>query len=615
MEPHMEIFEKNITALEKKYGYVAEKIKQIDINEIGINDTAMGQQILYKMHEGKPWNLNSRLDAQTAAEVYASRYEIRIYGSYFIFGLSDGRCVREIMRKCDETNFLMICEPDLESFTVACHFFDLQDILENESVLIYFSDIEKSMHDMLQMCVEYPRMKLLEFCILPGYDVLYHEQCEAFMDEVVEYMRYMEVNKATSKTFNRSIPQNRLYHMKKMLDYSNLCQLKHELEKYDLTDYPVIIVSAGPSLDKNIHLLKQAQGKALIIAVDASIRSTIQAGVRPEMLCSVDPKSPDRFFSDLDLKDIYWICNDMTNPDLLKKYVKHVFYYGNFGKLWAGKLYDKLGIFCPPIISGGSVSTEAFALAVYLGFRKIIFIGQDLAFTGGISHTKGIAGALGDNDAYIQKRKKVLVEGIDGIMLETDFQMWFYKGWIEKVIRNNKEELRVIDATEGGARIEGAEIMTLQEVIDKECRHEFDIYDIEQKISPMCTKEQKEELENYLKQMREDIIEFAEKIDNIIQEQETIIEEIRTHKNLCMHVTEKLRRVTELNQEIESEPIREYLISYAQNEEYEMGENIYTEEELSPEQLVEKSLALLKGYQKGAKLFLEDFDEIIMKDE
>ena len=94
-------------------------------------------------------------------------------------------------------------------------------------------------------------------------------------------------------------------------------------------------------------------------------------------------------------------------------------------------------------------------------------------------------------------------------MLETDFQMWFYKGWIEKVIRNNKEELRVIDATEGGASIEGAEIMTLQEVIDKECRHEFDIYDIEQKISPMCTMEQKEELENYLKQMREDIIEFA----------------------------------------------------------------------------------------------------------
>ena len=53
---------------------------------------------------------------------------------------------------------------------------------------------------------------------------------------------------------------------------------------------------------------------------------------------------------------------------------------------------------------------------------------------------------------------------------------------------------------------------------------------------------------------------------------------------------------------------------YAQNEEYEMGDTIYAEENLTPEQLVEKSLTLLKGYQNGAKLFLEDFDEFIMKD-
>ena len=51
------------------------------------------------------------------------------------------------------------------------------------------------------------------------------------------------------------------------------------------------------------------------------------------------------------------------------------------------------------------------------------------------------------------------------------------------------------------------------------------------------------------------------------------------------------------------------------NEEYELGDSIYADEDLTPAQLIEKSLALLKGYQKGAKLFLEDFDQIIMNDE
>ena len=77
---------------------------------------------------------------------------------------------------------------------------------------------------------------------------------------------------------------------------------------------------------------------------------------------------------------------------------------------------------------------------------------------------------------------------------------------------------------------------------------------------------------------------------------------------------ELLSKIAELNQRIENASILDYISMYAQKEEYEMGDTIYAEENLSSEQLVEKSLALLKGYQSGAKLFLEDFDEFIMKD-
>lgn len=61
-----------------------------------------------------------------------------------------------------------------------------------------------------------------------------------------------------------------------------------------------------------------------------------------------------------------------------------------------------MGYEFPNVVSGGSVSTEAFMIALQMGFKNIVLIGQDLAFTGGVSHTKGIEDALGDNDSYIK---------------------------------------------------------------------------------------------------------------------------------------------------------------------------------------------------------------------
>ncbi len=615
----MNLFEKNMESLKKRYSLVAEKIKKIDINNIKdlvqTKQAQSGHIILSVQKEKKIWNMNSRLDPQIAAELYAQRYNIRLYGVYFVFGFSDGRCVRELWKKCDDTNLLVICEPNLKVFAAACHSIDLQDLLENPRIILYFPELEKDSGALLQHLVDYSRMKLLDFCILPGYDVLYHEECEMFMDNVLDCMKNAIVNKATHLTFNRDIPRRMLSNTKRMIFSSNLMQLKKALDQKVVKDVPVIIVSAGPSLDKNIYELKKAQGKAFIIAVDASIRTVLQAGVCPDLLCSIDPNSPERFFTGLDTKEIFWACNQLSNPILLEKYAKHIFYYGSFGKRWDNIMQHELKYNFPSITSGGSVSTEAFMLALHLGFRKIVLIGQDLAFTGGVSHTKGVEDALGDNDEYIKSRHLVEVEGIDGTLLQTDYQMWIYKQWFEKAIRINKESIRVIDATEGGARIEGTEIQTLSNVIQTECTQEFSMYNIEKEIPPMFSAEKQQELLKTMKTIRNDIILFENKVRKVIGQEEIVLKNVRENGNDTSKVTTELQRLTEENKAIEESDILDYISLYAQNEEYELGDSVYADEDLTPAQLVEKSLALLKGYQKGAKLFLEDFDQIIMNDE
>ena len=110
----MDLFKKNMESFEKRYSLVAEKIKEIDINNIKklvqTKQAQSGHTILSLQRENKIWNMNSRLNPQMAAELYAQRYNIRLYGVYFVFGFSDGRCVRELWKKCDDTNLLVITE-------------------------------------------------------------------------------------------------------------------------------------------------------------------------------------------------------------------------------------------------------------------------------------------------------------------------------------------------------------------------------------------------------------------------------------------------------------------------------------------------------------------------
>ena len=609
----MDFFEKNILSLKKRYSYIVEKLdEKKDIDECGV-EYNNGTAVLYKIYNNRRWNLNSKWNAQTAAEIYAERYNIQLYGVYFVFGFSDGKYIRELARKLDDTNLMVVCIPDFTLFSITCRYFDLTDIFENERIIVYFSEMERNAEGLFRQLVGYTRIKLLEFCILPGYDIVYHDECETFMDAVLECMRNEIMNKETHLAFDRQIPQHMLYHTKHMLPYSNINQLKQELLTKDIEDIPAIIVSAGPSLDKNVHLLKEAKGKAFIIAVDASIRTVMQAGVQPDLLCSVDPNSPERFFSGLDLKDVCWACNQSTNMNLLDTYAEHILYFGSFGDTWNDILKQNLGYEFPNVVSGGSVSTEAFMIALQMGFKNIVLIGQDLAFTGGVSHTKGIEDALGDNDSYIKSRQIVEVEGINGERLQTDYQMWFYKQWFEKVIRIYKDKIYVIDATEGGARIEGAEIKSLEEVIKTQCNKELDVHKIEQKILPMFSVERQLSLLEQLKSLREKILCTEKTILDCIAEQKEIFEKIKTEE-ITLQKVKKLQKMALLNKTIEKLPMMDYICMYAQNEEYEMGDTIYTEKDLTPEQLVEKSLALLKGYQNGAKLFLEDFDEFIMKD-
>lgn len=611
------IYQKNLEVLKRNYPSLAEKVESVDIDSIErcivLQKTVSGHMVVGVSENGREWLLNSRLDPKRAAEIFAQGHPVKMFGIYFLFGLSDGRHIRHILSECDDTNRIMICEPDFDLFCSVCHFFDLSDVLEDKRTLLYLPETGENIEEILQKLIDYTNSRLLDFWILPGYDVLYQSACNDYMEHVVERMQNEIVQKSTRLAYERKSPRYTLFHMKNLIFHKCLTQLKQELQKHDLSNVPAIIVAAGPSLDKNVHLLKNVKGKAFIMVVDAALRAVIKAGVQPDIVCTIDSNSPDRFFDQMDLKDIVWCCNRGTKISLLQR-DKDIFYYGFYTREWNEKLKQVAGFEYPEIKSGGSVATEAFMLAQYLGFKKLVFIGQDLAFTNGQSHTKGIEDALGDNDEYIKNRYLVQVEGINGKMLDTDFQMWYYKQWIEKAIKHYENELTVIDATEGGAKIEGAINCTLEEVVQTDCKKELDIYQMEKKLPPVFNEKQREELLSYLRDIKERAKQFSKRIEKMILQQKNILRRIKRGNFDKNQLLFELNVIMKQSEELKRAPEMDLIVFYAQQEEYEFGDQIYAEENLSVEELIQKSIDLYKGYYKGCRMMLEDMDEVIRKD-
>ena len=130
------------------------------------------------------------------------------------------------------------------------------------------------------------------------------------------------------------------------------------------------------------------------------------------------------------------------------------------------------------LATGGSVAHLAFAVGNLLGADPVVFVGQDLAFTDNITHVSGNDNSLKiEEEMKDSKREYIKVKDIHGNEVWTRDDFYFYLQWFNRTIKTMKGngcKTKFIDATEGGARIEGTEIMSLEEVINEYCQEKKD---------------------------------------------------------------------------------------------------------------------------------------------
>lgn len=251
---------------------------------------------------------------------------------------------------------------------------------------------------------------------------------------------------------------------------------------------PVIVVSAGPSLNNNIHLLKEVGNKAIIIAVGSAIKILHNKGIVPHLRFSIEANSlQNRLFEGIDPLAAPLIYTSHINYDILDSYKENsieAFVYKSYHL--EQYMFEKIGIYDPGSISGGpSVSNIAVFLATHLGCPKIILMGQDLCSQLDKHYADGSWASEKENNKIFSYTNKIIMKNIYAQTVTTTDVLLDVRSTLEYAATVYRS--RFINATEGGLNIDGYENKRFAEVLYDDLPEQSDI-DIKECIADIIKK-------------------------------------------------------------------------------------------------------------------------------
>ncbi|EAI7390633.1 motility associated factor glycosyltransferase family protein [Campylobacter upsaliensis] len=232
--------------------------------------------------------------------------------------------------------------------------------------------------------------------------------------------------------------------------------LKELLAKRGAKFKSCVIVSTGPSLSKQLPLLKEVQERVVIFAADSAYPILMQNDIVPDYVCMVERTdfTAEFFKHDFGNKDdkTTFLLASLVHPNAIEYLEKRGRNYILIPKHLNFAQYVDLKAFSL-LSSAVSVAHMAFAIALELEFKELVFIGQDLAYNDvGHSHPKDYQHSA-DFESEAYEKIKVVAYGGEGFV--ESHEMWiFFRQILEDLIKY-VVSAKIYNATEGGARIEG----------------------------------------------------------------------------------------------------------------------------------------------------------------
>ncbi|MGD0464363.1 MAG: 6-hydroxymethylpterin diphosphokinase MptE-like protein [Tepidisphaeraceae bacterium] len=504
-----------------------------------------GPTVSVRRSDGRALYLHSRYEPVKEAERLIESIAVTRKTAFNLLGLGLGYHLELLFERASSEAIFCIFEPDIQMIRAALEHRDLSKQIASHR-LLWFCDLDKS--------ALFRRLTPHTALISVGSETIRHGPSVQLHDEFYkqvgvwlgEFASFSRTNMNTllfnSEQTARNIARNIGW-------YAAAGGINRLGGRY--RDCPAVIVSAGPSLRKNRHLLKGLEKCAVLIAVQTTLRPLLEMGCEPHFVTSLDyHEICTRFFEKLPAKiRTELVAEPKATPRVLEMMTGPVNLIGND---FADGLLRELKLGKPSLTSGATVAHLAFYLAEHLGCDPIIFVGQDLGFSDGLCYMPGTSyedvwrPELGRFCTLEMKqweqivRDRMILRKIPDYMgraMYTEERLFTYLLQFERDF--GKSKARIIDATEGGARKRGSEVMPLAEAIAQYCRRPLP--EIESDVPPLRW--------DLLGRCRESILlrkEEAGEIERISRETLPLLEEIRDNLSDQPRVNRAIALVDEL---------------------------------------------------------------------
>jgi hypothetical protein len=264
-------------------------------------------------------------------------------------------------------------------------------------------------------------------------------------------------NTTTANRFGASWSKNLLQNLPIIAKAPNI----HQLSVKGVKD--AVIVASGPSLNKNVHTLAAIQDQVFIVAALRSLKTLHDANIKPDLVIQLDAEDDHvarEFSTKLDIEIENFLVELTVNPWFLKSNAKNIIW--SYPSIFSD-IGGRFGL-APTPFDAPSVAIYGLTLCYLLGFESLCFVGQDLASSDTLQYANGATSLLpAHNDISTFNIK------VDGFYGDKVMTRGAYHGQllrcehIASELNSKATNLRLFNATEGGAYIKGFEHVSLSE--------------------------------------------------------------------------------------------------------------------------------------------------------
>ncbi|EAK5536541.1 motility associated factor glycosyltransferase family protein [Campylobacter coli] len=490
-----ELFNKNIEALSNIL--LKESLKEIksskfelilgkDNLDINLKDTSI-------KNNGGGYNENLLYqdpikELQTMLNTYNDKY--LLYPVLYFYGFGNGILFKALLQNKNHQH-IVVFEKDIEIIWIMFHILDFSHELQSARLMVLNTN-KLEIQDYNELCSSKPffqfsRIYFLE--LMSHYYERFHEDILGLNKKLAENFKNIILRNGNDPLDALQGIEQFVYNLPQMITHPSYKEL---LSKRKGISDTAIIVSTGPSLTKQLPLLKKYANKATIFCADSSYPILAKHGIKPDYVCMLERTEITSEFFNNDFgefdKDIVFICAGVVHPKAIE-YLKG----RNLvitQKVLAFPYYINLKDFSYAAV-GLSVAHTLSYLATYLSHKNIIFIGQDLAYAeNGNSHPDDYQNSANYES---QMYEHILTTAYGGNGKVETHSIWLlFKNWFENEMIPNTRKMGITtyNCTEGGARIEGTIekpfLWACENLLDKDLNKPFE------KLEPLSLNKQNE---------------------------------------------------------------------------------------------------------------------------